>query len=67
MKDGSFRQYKSPRDNRSLIDFVKEKTWTKVEPIPTWKSPTSIQMSIISQFFKMSQVLRVRYAFDSYN
>ncbi|XP_043280472.1 thioredoxin-related transmembrane protein 1 [Venturia canescens] len=58
VKDGMFRQYKSPRDKDSLINFVREKTWTKVEPIPSWKSPTSVQMSVISQFFKMSQILR---------
>lgn len=43
-----------------MIEFVSEKTWEKIEPIPGWKSPTSIQMSLISQFFKMSQVLRVK-------
>ncbi|XP_015610575.1 thioredoxin-related transmembrane protein 1 [Cephus cinctus] len=58
VKDGIFRQYKSPRDQDSLIEFVERKTWKKVEPIPSWKSPTSIQMSVISHFFKMSQVLR---------
>ncbi|XP_078047615.1 uncharacterized protein LOC144475516 [Augochlora pura] len=58
VKDGVFRQYKSPRDKDSLIEFVSERTWEKIEPILGWKSPTSIQMSIISQFFKMSQVLR---------
>ncbi|XP_015112752.1 thioredoxin-related transmembrane protein 1 [Diachasma alloeum] len=58
VKDGLFRQYKSPRDRDSLVNFVRSKTWVKVEPISSWKSPTSIQMSIISQFFKMSQVLR---------
>ncbi|KAK1136094.1 hypothetical protein K0M31_000663 [Melipona bicolor] len=58
VKDGIFRQYKSPRDKDSLIKFVSEKTWEKIEPIPGWKSPTSIQMSVIGQFFQMSQVLR---------
>ncbi|XP_012277683.1 thioredoxin-related transmembrane protein 1 [Orussus abietinus] len=58
VKDGVFRQYKSPRDKDSLIEFVTERTWEKVEPIPSWKSPTSIQMSIISLFFRMSPVLR---------
>ncbi|KAF7997438.1 hypothetical protein HCN44_006009 [Aphidius gifuensis] len=43
--DGLFRQYKSPRDKDSLVEFVRAKTWTKVEPIPSWKSLTSIQMS----------------------
>ncbi|CAB0043120.1 unnamed protein product [Trichogramma brassicae] len=59
VKDGVFRQYKSPRDKDSLVEFVAKQTWAKVEPVSSWKSPTSIQMSIISQFFKMSQVLRV--------
>lgn len=58
VKDGVFRQYKSPRDKDSLIDFVSARTWKKLEPIPSWKSPTSIQMSVISQFFRLSQVLR---------
>lgn len=58
VNNGIFRQYRSPRDKTSLIDFVSKKTWTKVDPIPSWKSPTSFHMSILSQFFKLSQVLR---------
>lgn len=58
-KDGIFRQYKSPRDKESLISFVKEKKWQQLEPISSWKSPNSIQMSVISYFFKLSQILRV--------
>lgn len=58
VNDGIFRQYRSPRDEASLIEFVSKKTWTKVDPIPSWKSPTSFHMSILSQFFKLSQVLR---------
>ncbi|XP_072751943.1 thioredoxin-related transmembrane protein 1 [Anoplolepis gracilipes] len=58
VNDGIFRQYRSPRDKASLIQFVSKKTWTKIDPIPSWKSPTSFHMSILSQFFKLSQVLR---------
>ncbi|OAD61471.1 Thioredoxin-related transmembrane protein 1 [Eufriesea mexicana] len=58
VKDGIFRQYKSPRDKDSLIEFVSENTWEMIEPIPSWKSPASVQMSVISKFFKLSQVLR---------
>lgn len=58
VNDGIFRQYRSPRDEASLIEFISKKTWTKVDPIPSWKSPTSFHMSILSQFFKLSQVLR---------
>ncbi|EFN80766.1 Thioredoxin domain-containing protein 1 [Harpegnathos saltator] len=58
VNNGIFRQYKSPRDRASLIEFVLKKTWTKVEPVPSWKSPTAFHMSILSQFFKLSQILR---------
>jgi len=59
VNNGIFRQYKSPRDKASLIEFVSKKTWMKVDPISSWKSPTSFHMSILSQFFKLSQILRV--------
>ncbi|XP_020279674.1 thioredoxin-related transmembrane protein 1-like [Pseudomyrmex gracilis] len=59
VNDGIFRQYKSPRDKISLIEFIVQKTWKKVDPIPSWKSPTSFHMSILSQFFKLSQILRI--------
>ncbi|KYN50191.1 PREDICTED: thioredoxin-related transmembrane protein 1-like [Cyphomyrmex costatus] len=58
VNNGIFRQYKSPRDKSSLIEFVSEKTWMKVDPISSWKSPTSFHMSFLSQFFKLSQILR---------
>ncbi|KAL0104365.1 hypothetical protein PUN28_017236 [Cardiocondyla obscurior] len=58
VNNGIFRQYKSPRDKSSLIEFVTKKTWMKVDPISSWKNPTSFHMSILSQFFKLSQVLR---------
>lgn len=57
--DGVFRQYKSPRDEDALIEFVSEKTWKKIDPISNWKNPTSVHMSLLSQFFKLSQILRV--------
>ena len=44
---------------------MSEKTWEKIEPIPGWKSPTSLQMSVIGQFFQMSQVLRVKILIES--
>ncbi|KAF7400847.1 hypothetical protein HZH66_006031 [Vespula vulgaris] len=56
--DGVFRQYKSPRDEDALIEFVSEKTWKKIDPISNWKNPTSVHMSLLSQFFKLSQILR---------
>merc|ERR1712142_706757 len=58
VKDGVFRQYRGARDKDSFISFVEDKKWTGVEPISSWKSPDSIQMSLVSNFFKLSMVLR---------
>ncbi|XP_046442699.1 thioredoxin-related transmembrane protein 1-like [Daphnia pulex] len=58
VKNGVFRQYRGTRDKDEFISFVEEKKWEQVEPIPGWKSPSSIQMSIVSGFFKLSMMLR---------
>lgn len=57
--NGEFRQYKGTRDKNSFMSFIEDKKWQTVEPVPSWKSPDSIQMSVVSSFFKLSQVLRV--------
>lgn len=59
MINGEFRQYKGTRDKDSFITFIEEKKWNNVEPVPQWKSPNSIQMGVVSSFFKLSQMLRV--------
>ncbi|KAG5887430.1 hypothetical protein JTB14_024629 [Gonioctena quinquepunctata] len=56
--NGEFRQYKGPRDKDSFSSFIEDKKWEQVEPVPSWKSPNSIQMGIVSSFFKLSQLLR---------
>lgn len=58
VKDGVFRQYRGARDKDSFISFVEDKKWQGVEPVSDWKSPDSIQMSLVSYFFKLSMVLR---------
>jgi len=58
VKDGVFRQYRGARDKDSFISFVEEKKWQGVEPVSDWKSPDSLQMSLVSYFFKLSMVLR---------
>merc|ERR1712168_45196 len=58
VKDGVFRQYRGARDKDSFISFVEDKKWSGVEPISSWKDPNSIQMSLVSYFFKLSMVLR---------
>nr|XP_022916004.1 thioredoxin-related transmembrane protein 1-like [Onthophagus taurus] len=56
--NGEFRQYKGSRDKDTFISFIEDKKWKLVEPVPSWKSPASIQMSIVSGFFRLSQILR---------
>lgn len=47
------------RDKESMISFIRERKWEKLESISSWKAPNSIQMSILAQFFKLSQKVRV--------
>ncbi|XP_045464763.1 thioredoxin-related transmembrane protein 1-like isoform X1 [Harmonia axyridis] len=56
--NGEFRQYKGTRDSESFMTFIEEKKYEQVEPVPSWKSPNSLQMTIVSSFFKLSQNLR---------
>ncbi|RVE49913.1 hypothetical protein evm_005381 [Chilo suppressalis] len=58
VKDGEFRQYKGPRDVASMLGFVEQQRWKQTEPIPSWKAPDSLQMTLVAEFFKLSQVLR---------
>jgi len=58
VKEGVFRQYRGARDKDSLISFVEDKKWEGVEATSGWTEPDSIQMSMVSYFFKLSMVLR---------
>lgn len=57
--NGEFRQYKGTRDKDAFISFIEDRKWQSVEQIPGWKYPTSLPMSVLSWFFKLSQTLRV--------
>lgn len=61
--NGEFRQYRGTRDKNAFMTFIEEKKWQSIEPIPGWKSPQSFQMSVVSSFFKLSQILRVNITF----
>jgi len=58
VKDGKFRQYRGSRDKETFISFIEDKKWESLEEVVWWKSPASIQMSMVSYFFKLSMVLR---------
>lgn len=59
VNNGEFRQYKGSRDKESFMSFIEDEKWKDVEAVPWWKSPSSVQMSVVSYFFKLSQGLRV--------
>ena len=40
--NGEFRIYKEKRKLEELVNFIKQKKWATVEPVPSWKSPGSI-------------------------
>uniref|UniRef100_T1DNG7 Putative thioredoxin-related transmembrane protein 1 n=1 Tax=Anopheles aquasalis TaxID=42839 RepID=T1DNG7_ANOAQ len=56
--NGEFRQYKGPRDLNSFMTFVEEKKWKSLELVSAWRNPDSVQMSLVSQFFKLSHFLK---------
>ncbi|XP_013178680.1 PREDICTED: thioredoxin-related transmembrane protein 1-like [Papilio xuthus] len=58
VKDGQFRQYKGPRDAEAMLSFVERASWRSTDPLSAWKSPDSLQMSLVAHFFKLSQGLR---------
>ena len=53
MKNGVFRQYRGARDKDSFISFVEDKKWNQVEEVSSWKDPSSMQMTMVSYFFKL--------------
>ncbi|XP_014251714.1 thioredoxin-related transmembrane protein 1-like [Cimex lectularius] len=57
--NGEFRRYTGSRDRESFMSFVEDQKWKTVEPISNWKYPSSVQMSIVAYFFKLSQGLRL--------
>lgn len=56
--NGKFRQYRGSRDADSLISFIEEQKWKDIEPVSAWKHPDSVQMGLVSYFFKLSHYLK---------
>ncbi|XP_053489158.1 thioredoxin-related transmembrane protein 4 [Ictalurus furcatus] len=57
-KDGSFRRYMSSRTIEDIQAYVVQKKWDAVEPLPGWKSPSSILMSGMAGLFRLSVWIR---------
>ncbi|XP_059482712.1 thioredoxin-related transmembrane protein 1 [Neocloeon triangulifer] len=56
--NGEFRQYRGARKVEDFVTFIEDSKWQEIEPIPSWKSPSSLQMSVVAYFYKLSMVLR---------
>lgn len=56
--NGEFRQYRGTRDANSLMTFIEEQKWKEIEPVSSWKDPDSLQMAVVSYFFKLSHYLK---------
>uniref|UniRef100_A0AAR2J5H7 Thioredoxin domain-containing protein n=2 Tax=Pygocentrus nattereri TaxID=42514 RepID=A0AAR2J5H7_PYGNA len=57
-KDGSFRRYMSSRTIEDIQAYVVQKKWEAVEPLPGWKSPSSVLMSGMAGLFRLSVWIR---------
>ncbi|XP_066536262.1 thioredoxin-related transmembrane protein 4 [Hoplias malabaricus] len=57
-KDGSFRRYMSSRTIEDIQEYVVQKKWEAVEPLPGWKSPSSLLMSGMAGLFRLSVWIR---------
>uniref|UniRef100_A0A1A9V0G5 Thioredoxin domain-containing protein n=1 Tax=Glossina austeni TaxID=7395 RepID=A0A1A9V0G5_GLOAU len=58
VKDGEFRQYRGSREFDALIHFIKQKQWSKLEPMSAWKKPDTLYMSILSYIFEFLDTLK---------
>ncbi|XP_043088201.1 thioredoxin-related transmembrane protein 4 isoform X2 [Puntigrus tetrazona] len=58
-KDGDFRKYVSARTIEDIQAYVEQKKWAIVEPVPGWKSPSSLLMSGMANLFRLSVWIRI--------
>ncbi|XP_060088602.1 thioredoxin-related transmembrane protein 4 [Heteronotia binoei] len=57
-KDGVFRRYRGSRTLEDLKGYILERKWEAVEPVPGWKSPSSIMMHGMAGLFYLSGWIR---------
>jgi thiol-disulfide isomerase/thioredoxin len=69
IKDGKYRVYPGNRDLSSLVDFVANREWQKVEPTSSWLSPNSLLIKGLSLLFKVTIYFKDIYTLltETYN
>uniref|UniRef100_UPI00358E3152 thioredoxin-related transmembrane protein 1-like n=1 Tax=Myxine glutinosa TaxID=7769 RepID=UPI00358E3152 len=60
-KDGEFRQFRGPRNSEELLRFVTDQAWERLDPVATWKAPSSVLMTGMSCLFQLSMWIRVTH------
>jgi len=58
IRDGKFRAYSGDRAMDDFTSFIQEEQWIKIDPIPSWKSPTGYLMGGLSKIFGLSVYLK---------
>ncbi|CAB1335249.1 unnamed protein product [Coregonus sp. 'balchen'] len=58
VKEGSVRRYVSVREAEEFHAYISNRRWEEVEPLPSWKSPTSPLMSCMAGLFRLSLWIR---------
>jgi len=43
IKDCDVRFYDRDRNMNDLVEYIREKKWEEVDPVPYWRSPTAPQ------------------------
>uniref|UniRef100_A0A8C4QN57 Thioredoxin-related transmembrane protein 1 n=1 Tax=Eptatretus burgeri TaxID=7764 RepID=A0A8C4QN57_EPTBU len=62
-KDGEFRQFRGPRNSEELLRFVTDRAWEHLDPVATWKAPSSVLMTGMSCLFQLSMWIRVTHSY----
>ncbi|XP_010904527.1 thioredoxin-related transmembrane protein 4 isoform X2 [Esox lucius] len=57
-KEGSVRRYVSVREVEEFRAYIANRKWEEVEPLPSWKSPSSPLMSCMAGLFRLSLWIR---------
>ncbi|XP_033105358.1 thioredoxin-related transmembrane protein 1-like [Anneissia japonica] len=57
--NGEYRKYQGGRTEDDIIQFIQERKYIDLEPVPGWYAPGSFIMSILSWLFKISMTVRV--------
>jgi len=61
IKDGQYRVYDTSRDLNSLVEFIQNKKWEKIEPSSSWLTPNSFLIKMLSLLFKATLYFKDLY------